>query len=172
MNELELLIRQNSDVHRWTKRILHDIPMEKWDNTPDTLKTNVSWQVGHLTISNIYHCITLIHGAPKELFGKVDIRTMAALYGMGSDPVASAGQTSTEVLMERLMLVQKECISSMERVTADQLDQPLEPTRFPHPVAKIKREVLSWNVQHVMWHCGQLGLIKRLIDKRLSFIPS
>lgn len=28
---------------------------------------------------------------------------------------------------------------------------------------------LSWNIKHTMWHCGQIVMLKRIIDKPHNF---
>ncbi|WP_248480271.1 hypothetical protein [Spirosoma liriopis] len=50
-----------------------------------------------------------------------------------------------------------------------ELDQPLELTPTAHPIATTKREAIDWNIKHTMYHCGQLGLIKRVVDQRHDF---
>lgn len=49
------------------------------------------------------------------------------------------------------------------------LEQPLEPFIIEHPVAKTKQEAIDWNIKHTMWHCGQIGLLKRFLVKRHDF---
>lgn len=169
MNELDLLITQNQYAQEMTSRLISNIPQEKWDTTPDVLKTNISWQVGHLVVSHIYHCIASVHGAPKELYAQIDIRTLAGLYGYGSDPVKSTGSHSPGALVELLELSHARSLESIKSLNADELDESLAATRVPHPIASNKREAISWNAQHTMWHNGQIGLIKRIIDERMDF---
>jgi hypothetical protein len=54
-------------------------------------------------------------------------------------------------------------------LTESDLESELEKTDTPHPIAKNKYEALDWNIKHTMWHCGQLGILKRIIDKRFDF---
>ncbi len=49
------------------------------------------------------------------------------------------------------------------------LESELSPTEVPHPVAKNKFEAIDWNIKHTMWHCGQIGILKRIIDERFDF---
>jgi len=39
----------------------------------------------------------------------------------------------------------------------------------PHPFVTTKENAISWNVKHTMWHCGQIAMLKRVIDKALDF---
>lgn len=46
---------------------------------------------------------------------------------------------------------------------------PLEPGAPEHPVATNKQEAISWNIKHTMWHCGQMAILKRVINSRIGF---
>ncbi|WP_216824389.1 hypothetical protein [Emticicia sp. TH156] len=35
--------------------------------------------------------------------------------------------------------------------------------------SKTKFEALDWNIKHTLWHCRQIGLLKRVVDKRYDF---
>ena len=39
----------------------------------------------------------------------------------------------------------------------------------PHPFVKTKENSISWNIKHTMWHCGQIAMLKRIVDKPLDF---
>lgn len=44
-----------------------------------------------------------------------------------------------------------------------------KPVAFILWVAHTIREALEWNIQHTMWHCGQIGMLSRLPGKRWPF---
>lgn len=68
MKATEILIQQTEQVYALISKLTKSIPYEKWQETPQTLETNVSWQVGHLMVSYHYHTIMCMHGIQKELF--------------------------------------------------------------------------------------------------------
>ena len=34
---------------------------------------------------------------------------------------------------------------------------------------QILNEALEWNINHTMYHCGQIGVLKRVVDARYDF---
>lgn len=46
------------------------------------------------------------------------------------------------------------------------------PGKLRHLQNGLKRNdflAVSWNMEHTMWHCGQLALLKRIFGKRYDF---
>ncbi len=57
----------------------------------------------------------------------------------------------------------------LRKQTEDTYRWTLEPTPVAHPVAKTKFEAIDWNIKHTMYHCGQIGILRRIVDKRYDF---
>lgn len=57
----------------------------------------------------------------------------------------------------------------LSKLTLKVIENKLEPTHVIHPIAKIKREAIDWNIQHTMYHRGQIGILKRIVDERHDF---
>ena len=51
MNQIEILSKQTYDAYAWVNKLISAIPYDKWDDIPDVIASNVSWQVGHLILS-------------------------------------------------------------------------------------------------------------------------
>ncbi|WP_336518203.1 DinB family protein [Pollutibacter soli] len=168
MTEKDILITQTLDTYQWTNTFLNSIPFEKWDITPGILETNVTWQAGHLIMSNYYHSIMVVAGHQMDVLKMVPLKEYNAFFTDGS-PMVCVGKTKPEELLEYLKIVQEKSIHILENLSPDDLDHALEPTPIPHPIAKIKREALDWNIKHTMYHCGQIGLLKRVIHERYDF---
>jgi hypothetical protein len=84
-------------------------------------------------------------------------------------PTAAVGQVNPYQLADDLKEMQEHSLATIGRLKEEELQADLEPTGFPHPIAKNKLEALDWNIKHTLWHCGQLALIKRVIDKQYEF---
>lgn len=84
-------------------------------------------------------------------------------------PAAAVGQVTPNELVEDLKEIQDHSLAIIGELKEEELQADLEPTGFPHPIAKDKLEALDWNIKHTLWHCGQLALLKRVIDKRYEF---
>jgi uncharacterized damage-inducible protein DinB len=72
-------------------------------------------------------------------------------------------------LQSQLEVMQKKSIDIIKSLSDEDLDRELELTPIPHPIAKTKFDALDWNIKHTMWHCGQLGILKRIHGERYDF---
>lgn len=165
----ELLARQTADAYEWTNKIMDSVPEKDWDRTPETIDSNISWQVGHLIVSSYYHAIMTTVGHQKDILEKVSMREYSALYGYESIPAKAVGKTAADRLQIDLHLIQERSLDVIRSLKPEDLNQALEPTRIPHPVATTKMEALDWNIKHTMWHCGQLAILKRMVGERWDF---
>lgn len=168
MKDIEIILHQTKDAYHWVNELLKTIPFEKWDTYPNVINSTLSWQVGHLIMSNYYHSIMVIKGHQMNILQKVPLKEYDNYYTDG-DPVATVGKVDPEVLFVQLKLVQKSSISIIEDLTSEELYSPLEPTPTPHPIAENKLEALDWNIKHTMYHCGQIGILKRIVAARHDF---
>ncbi len=84
-------------------------------------------------------------------------------------PKNSVDKTNPGGLLNQLTIVQRKSISIIKALTLADLENKLEPTPTPHPIAKTKFEAIDRNIKHTMYHCGQIGILKRIIDKRHDF---
>ncbi len=170
MTVIDALIKQTQVAHSWTNKLIDSVPKKHWDDTPDTLASNISWQVGHLVISEYYHAILVITGFDEEITEKIDLREHNQKYGYDSVPLNQVGTTSHEVLQEQLHFMQNKVITNISGLTLSDLEGKVEePIKQKHPVAITKFDAVSWNIKHTMWHCGQMATIKRLIHGGYDF---
>ncbi|SDL37889.1 DinB family protein [Kriegella aquimaris] len=168
MKITEHLKRQTEDAYEWTNRLIESIPTEKWDEIPENIETNVTWQIGHLIMSFYYHSIMVIKGHQIDVIKKIPLQEYNKLF-TNAKPINSVGKTNPTDLVSQLKIVQKKSLEIIESLSVYDLENPLEPTEMPHPTAKNKYEALDWNIKHAMWHCGQLGILKRIVDERYDF---
>lgn len=168
MNQVELLTAQTENTYEWLNKIIGSLPVEKWELIPEGVGTNVSWQVGHLVISIYFHSILVVVGHQPEILERLPLREYNRLYTQGS-PLDVVGQRAQEQLRQDLMLVEQKSLDVLHSLNPEILDHALEPSQVKHPVASTKFEAIDWNIKHTMWHCGQLGMLKRLVDERFDF---
>ncbi|HEY9047663.1 MAG TPA: DinB family protein [Ohtaekwangia sp.] len=165
---VEILARQTQDAYNWLNRLISPVPYNQWENTPEIIESNISWQVGHLVLSHYFHAVMVIVGHQKDILQQVPMREYDQYFTHGI-PKKSVGKASPEQLHNHLQFIQQRSIEIIQSLTPDDLEHPLVPTPVPHPVASNKFEALDWNVKHTMWHCGQLGLMKRVVHERFDF---
>lgn len=170
MTVIDVLVKQTQEAHSWTNKLIDSIPKKHWDDTPDTLASNISWQVGHLIISEYYHAILVVTGFDEEITAKLDLRAYNHKFGYESEPKDLIGTTSSKVLYEQLLFMQSKVIKNVAGLTLSDLEAAVErPIKQKHPVAITKFDAISWNIKHTMWHCGQIATIKRLIHGGYDF---
>ena len=168
MNEVETLTKQTEDAYHWVNKLITPIPYEKWDIIPPVIESSISWQVGHLLMSFYYHSIMVIAGHQKEILEKVPLKEYSGLF-TNANPRESIGRTNPLDLLNQLVLVEHTSLTIIQSLSADELERTLAPTKVPHPIAKNKFEALDWNIKHTMWHCGQIGMLKRIVHERYDF---
>lgn len=168
MNTVELLQKQTEDTYAWTNKLLSSIPHTSWEVIPEILESNISWQTGHLILSIYYHSILVITGHNMNILKHVPLKEYDTFFTQGS-PKESVGQFSAETLYNHLVLVQEASIQTFHALNEEVLEQPLLPTPLKHPIATTKSEAIDWNIKHTMWHCGQIGMLKRIVHERYDF---
>lgn len=164
----KLLLQQTTEAYTWTNRLLATLPFEKWETLPPVLETNALWQAGHLLVSFYYHSILVIEGHQQTILQTMPLKFYGQLFTKAA-PAAAVGQVNPYQLAEDLKKMQEHSLAVVESLNEEQLQADLEPTGFPHPIAKNKIEALDWNIKHTLWHCGQLALLKRVVDGRYEF---
>lgn len=168
MNAIDMLTRQTRDAYDWTNKIITSIPFEKWDVMPDVVESSVSWQVGHLLISFYYHSIMVVVGHQMDILQRIPLKDYDQFF-TDAAPKDFLGKINPELLLAQLQLMEEKSLSVIASLNADDLEKNLFPSPIQHPVAKTKFEAIDWNIKHTMWHCGQLGILKRIVHKRYDF---
>ncbi|KEO72679.1 DinB family protein [Anditalea andensis] len=168
MNTVDLLANQTENAYEWTNKLIQSIPAEKWDVIPGQIRTNVTWQTGHLIMSFYFHSIMVIKGHQMDVIQKIPLQEYNRLFTKAS-PLNTIGKTTPTDLIAQLYFVQNKSLETIRSLQDVELLHELEKTDVPHPIAKNKFDALDWNIKHTMWHCGQLGILKRMVDKRFDF---
>ncbi|RRB06466.1 DinB family protein [Larkinella rosea] len=168
MTETEILINQTSNAYEWTNKLLEAVPFDKWEIIPDTVESNLNWQVGHLIISHYFHSILVIRGHQMDVLQRLPIKEYSDFFTV-SAPILSVGKTNARTLFQDLKVIQQKSIDILTSLSLSELNGPLEPTSIPHPIAATKFEAIDWNIKHTMYHCGQIGILSRVVDKRYNF---
>lgn len=168
MDQITILARQTESTYAWTNKLLLGIPHEKWDTTPDVIASNISWQTGHLIVSLYYHSILAIAGHQMDMLQQLPLKEYSQHF-TNAAPLDVKGKFKPDHLQAHLLFMQQRSLEVINALSATDLDAELMPVQPQHPIAKKKGEALEWNIQHTMWHCGQVGLLKRVVDKRFEF---
>ncbi|WP_345950398.1 DinB family protein [Mucilaginibacter sp. PAMB04274] len=168
MNQIEMLVKQTNDAYNWTNKLLNSVPYHKWKDTPKVMDSNICWQAGHILVGIYFHSIMVVIGHQMDVLQKIPLKDYADRF-MDKSPEEAAENVNPEELYEQLLFMQQKSIQTLSALPESGLDNALEPSPTPHPIAHNKFEALDWNIKHTMWHCGQLGMLKRVVDERFDF---
>ncbi len=168
MDTIDTLLEQTKSSYAWTHQLLDSIPLEHWETCPQGLNTNVNWQVGHLFMSWYFHTIMCLNGHDPEVAQSIPLRDYGAAFTQ-SPAQQSIGKFKSEDLLQALSIVEIASLKSIASLSDSDLSNPLAPTKVSNPVAKSKFEAITWNIQHSMWHCGQMAMLKRTFNGAMDF---
>lgn len=145
-----------------TDKLLVSIPIEKWDDTPDIIQSNLNWQIGHIILANYLHGIASISGVHTEFREKANVPDYIKFYGPKSNPTDfKEEKPSGEELMEVYEFCLSIILENLENLTDTDLEKD---TEVPNPSVKNKYQALMWLSQHQSWHNGQIAVLKRLLN--------
>ncbi|GAB3781754.1 DinB family protein [Spirosoma horti] len=168
MTEIQMLINQTANAYQWTNKLVETVPPDRWSIIPPIVESSIAWQLGHLIISQYFHSIMVIRGHQMDILQQLPIREYSEWFTV-SGPSLSVGKVDSVKLIADLQFMQQKSLAILATLETSELDSPLESTPTPHPIANTKREAVDWNIKHTMYHCGQIGLIKRVVDVRHDF---
>ena len=170
MTRIQFIADQTQQTRALTLQLISDATEEQWYKTPNVINSNIAWQVGHLIISQYYHAIAVIT-AEKTKARALPLKEYATLYTKdGALSKSREELPPPKTLSDHLNSVEEIAREVLMNLNDDDLDQPLEPTRFPHPIARTKYEALTWSFRHEMWHGGQISMIKRVLGKPMRWM--
>ncbi len=170
MDKIQLLIKQTEDAYKWTHKLVSTIPVDAWKETPKIIASNISWQIGHLILSEYYHSILVTVGHQQDILAQIPLKEYTKLFSFNTNPEANINSTNPKELLAHLSIVEKKSIEVLQSLTEEDLKDDLVPGGMKHPVAKNKYEAIDWNIKHTMWHCGQIAIIKRIINEPYNFV--
>jgi len=165
----ELLIHQTKDANNWTNKLVNEIDPDKWFETPGVLESNIAWQLGHLTLSQYYYTVVLLTGPDKELAENISLKKYSGLFANGTRKNDIAAELSVDELKYNWKLMEEATVLVLDALNDPALIEGIIKMPKPHPFVKTKQDSVLWNIKHTMWHCGQIGTLKRVIDKPYEF---
>ena len=168
MTSKETLIDQTQKANDLVIKLMDDIPFSDWSTAPIGQKSTILWQVGHLALTQNFHGIMVITGLRPEL-KHVPLRLFSENFGMGSSPENVSTELSPELVKGCFLDIARIALNGYQQLKEADLNLPLEPTKIPSPLAKIKSEAMLWNTQHLYWHGGQIALLRSNLGLKSVF---
>jgi len=146
-----------------TENLIVDIPFEKWNETPEIIKSNINWQIGHIILANYLHGVASISGVDSEFSKKVKVPDYIKFYGPKSNPSDFENEKpSAKKLLDAFQYICSATLRNLENISEIDLDKD---TEVPNPSVKNKYQALKLLSQHQSWHNGQIAILKRILGK-------
>jgi hypothetical protein len=165
----DLLITQTIEANSWVNKLTEGVALDKWFITPEILETSFGWQIGHLTLSQYYYGIVLLKGPDKEFAQQLNMSKYSQLFAKGLKKNELVHAVTVTELIDKWEAVTDKAIGVMRELNDEELIQEIHKMPKPHPFVKTRQDSISWNIKHTMWHCGQMGILKRVIDQPIEF---
>jgi hypothetical protein len=172
MSKIEFLKNQIIETRNFIDRLISEIPQDLWYVIPDNTDSNFAWQIGHIMMAQNSHAITVITGRNNEVNDLIPIAEYNKIFnGMGSlHRSVEKNLILPMKLQQQLDSVYSICINGFDRLNDDDLNKPLEPIPFKHPIAETKYEAISWCFKHEMWHAAEMEAIKKDLGHPIKWI--
>jgi uncharacterized damage-inducible protein DinB len=159
---LEIATRHIESARRYTLTLLDDLSDDEWFWTPDPAITNIAWQVGHLAFAQYGLVMFRQRG---RLSGDSELMSggFRKTFGKGSTP--SRQRDDYPTLPEIRMTfdrIYEQALGELGATLDEGLDDPLDP---PHAAFATKYGALLFAADHEMLHAGQIGLLRRFMNK-------
>ena len=159
---LQIAWRRIEFARRYTLVLLEDLEMDEWFWVPDSLTTNVAWQVGHLAMSE--YGLTLFRQRGRA---DVDSELMSGkfrkLFMRGTEPKPDQdAYPDPGEILEVLDRVHRQMRTEIVGFDGDELDETVD---APHSAYATRYGALLFAGDHEMLHAGQIGLLRRLMGK-------
>jgi hypothetical protein len=162
MTPLEIAIRQITFAREYTLSLLSDIADDQWFAMPAGAPTHLAWQMGHLAMAQYGLCLFRQRGRAES-----DAELMSSkfrkLFSRGSTPeptvVSYPPMTEIRATFDK---VHQQTLAEMPGLTDESLAVPID---MPYAVTSTRLGALFFASHHELLHAGQIGLMRRLLEK-------
>ncbi|MGI8980495.1 MAG: DinB family protein [Pirellulaceae bacterium] len=158
-----LALKQIEFARSYTLTMLADIVSDDWFVMPPGCSTHVAWQIGHLAMAEYGLCLFRLRGRAE-----IDTTLMTSAFrktfsrGTIPEPHPTKNPSPAEIrnVFDR---VHAQVLLELPTFTPEQLAEPVD---MPYAAYATKLGSLLFCSHHEMLHCGQLGLLRRLLGKQ------
>jgi hypothetical protein len=154
----DAVIGQMTFARDYTLQLLESVPEELWKTTPAGCSTNISWQVGHLAVSQYGLMLFRQRGRAE---GDLELMPgwLRKKFGRGTVPPTDPAEIpSKQELLSILSAIHRASLAATATYGAEHL---AEPTEMPYAVFPIKLGALLFCPLHESIHSGQIGVLRR-----------
>jgi hypothetical protein len=160
--DLELIKDQILRVKEVTIAFIQNISLEKWNETPETINTNMNWQIGHIILSTYIHGIASNTGANANVTKKINLRNFVRFYGPNSIPKMFFDEKPKNYeLVAIYRFIFDLMYSGLSIINTEELNKA---TQIANPNANTKFEALTYLYKHQSKHNEQIASLYKILS--------
>ncbi|MBY0458119.1 MAG: DinB family protein [Gemmataceae bacterium] len=159
MSRLTEALAQIDFAFRYTRERAVGVPLADWFTIPPGGVSHVGWQVGHVAMAHYRICLARLRprtAADEALMPDGFIQ----LFAPNTTPGPAAGYPPAEHILGVFDRVHARVMEELPGYPDADLDQP---PVFPHPLYDTRLASLRYAPLHMMIHCGQIALLRRML---------
>ena len=142
--------------------MLEGLQDDDWFVLPGNSPSHIAWQVGHIAMAQ--YGLTLFRQRGRA---EIDSKLMAGKFRKkfmkGTTPETERDSLpSVQDIMQTLDRVNEQMLKELDSFDGAHLEEPVDQ---PYAAFSTKYGSLLFAAHHEMLHCGQIGLIRRLLGK-------
>lgn len=163
---IDIVLNLLASSREYLHTLVDDLTDEQWFWTPTTESgvepfcSHIAWQVGHIAMAE-YGLMLFRQRGRAEIDLELMPGSFRKPFAKGSKPVADASKyPAPREIMAQLDRIHQQVLVEVPGFDAASLDEELGP---PHAGYATKYGAMLMAPHHEMLHCGQIGLLRRLM---------
>ncbi|MBM4004421.1 MAG: DinB family protein [Planctomycetes bacterium] len=158
----ELAHKQILFARAYTESLIADIEDGDWFQMPAGIKSHVAWQVGHLAMAEYGLCLFRQRGR-ADVDSSMMTSAFRKQFSRGSIPEPDPQRNPPPgEIRDVLARVHEQAMREIETFSDSQLAESVD---MPYAAVPTKLGALLFCAHHEMLHAGQIGMIRRTLNK-------
>lgn len=165
---IDIVQRLLESSRQYTLSLLDGLSDDEWFWTPaangtaEAYGSHIAWQVGHIAMAE-YGLLLFRQRGRAEVDLELMPSSFRKRFAKGSlpSPDRAAYPQPSEILLQ-LEKIRKQVLLELPSFAPASLDEPLDP---PTAGYATKYGAMLMAPQHEMLHCGQIGVLRRLMGR-------
>lgn len=161
-DRIAIVLAQLNSSREYLHSLVDDLTTEQWFWTPadENCCTHIAWQVGHIAMAE-YGLMLFRQRGRAEVDLELMPGTFRKPFAKGSQPVTDPQRyPAPEAILAQLDRIHRQVLEEVPLMDDAGLDEPLDP---PYAGYATRYGAMLMAVHHEMLHCGQIGLLRRLM---------
>ncbi len=168
---LEVALNLLASARQYLDTMLEGLTEDDWFWVPQVVagsessrpySSHIAWQVGHIAMAE-YGLMLFRQRGRAEVDLELMPGSFRKRFAKGSEPAVDRDSYPTPTEIRRqLDKIHAQVLTEVPGFSASSLDEPLDPPTAGFPT---KYGAMLMAAQHEMLHCGQIGVLRRLMGK-------